>query len=69
MAKINITINGNKIEIKENSSISDFVKERKVTGNMFAIEKNLEIINKDRYDTEIIKEGDILEIVGFFGGG
>lgn len=69
MAKINITVNGNKIEIEENSTISDFVIERKVTGTMFAVEKNLEIINKDRYDTEIIKESDTLEIVGFFGGG
>ena len=69
MAKIKITVNGNEIEIEENSTINDFVIERKVTGRMFAVEKNLEIINKDRYDTEIIKTGDNLEIVGFFGGG
>lgn len=69
MSKITITVNGNKVEIEENSTISDFIKERNVTGNMFAVEKNLEIINKDRYDSEIIKEGDSLEIVGFFGGG
>lgn len=69
MAKIKITVNGNEVEINENSTISDFVIERKVSGTMFAVEKNLEIINKDRYETEIIKEGDSLEIVGFFGGG
>ena len=69
MAKIQITVNGNEIEIEENSTIADFIKERQVTGKMFAIEKNLEIINNDRYTTEIIKNGDVLEIVGFFGGG
>ncbi len=69
MAKIKITVNGNDIEIEENSTIQDFIDERQVTGKMFAIEKNLEIINKDRYDKEIIKNGDVLEIVGFFGGG
>ena len=69
MAKIKITVNGNDIEIEENSTIQDFITERQVTGKMFAIEKNLEIINKDRYDKEIIKNGDVLEIVGFFGGG
>lgn len=69
MNKIKITVNGNDIEIEKNSTIQDFINERQVTGKMFAIEKNLEIINKDRYDKEIIKNGDILEIVGFFGGG
>ena len=62
MTKIKITVNGNE-------TIADFINERQVTGKMFAIEKNLEIINKDRYATEIIKNGDVLEIVGFFGGG
>lgn len=69
MSKIKITVNGNSVEIEENSTIRDFIKERKVTGKMFAVEKNLEIINKDRYDSEVINEGDSLEIVGFFGGG
>ncbi len=69
MAKIKIIVNGNSVEINENSTIADFINERQVTGQMFAIEKNFEIINKDRYDTEIIKSGDVLEIVGFFGGG
>ncbi len=69
MSKIQITVNGNKVEIEENSSIADFIKERNVTGKMFAVEKNMEIINKDRYETEQIKSGDIIEIVGFFGGG
>ncbi len=69
MAKIQITVNGNEVEIEENSTIADFINERNVTGKMFAVEKNLEIINKDRYETEQIKSGDIIEIVGFFGGG
>ncbi len=69
MSKIKITVNGNSVEIEENSTINDFIKERNVTGKMFAVEKNLEIINKDRYDSEVINEGDSLEIVGFFGGG
>lgn len=69
MMKIKIIVNGNDVEIEHGSRISDFITERKVTGTMFAVEKNLEIINKDRYETEIIEEGDSLEIVGFFGGG
>ena len=63
-----IKVNGHEIEIKDNSTIADFVKERNIEG-IFAIEKNLEIINKDRYQTEILKEGDNIELVGFTGGG
>ena len=63
-----IVFNGDEIEIKDNSTIADFVKERKIEG-IFAGEKNLEIINKDRYETEIIKENDNIELVGFAGGG
>ena len=63
-----IILNGDEIEIKDNSTIADFVKERKIEG-IFAVEKNLEIINKDRYETEIIKENDNIELVGFAGGG
>lgn len=69
MAKIKITVNGSEVEIEENSTIADFIEERKVTGKMFAVEKNLEIINKDRYSTEKINPSDVIEIVGFFGGG
>ncbi len=69
MTNIKIIVNGNDVEIKENSTIQDFIAKRHITGKMFAIEKNLEIINKDRYETEVIKDGDVIEIVGFFGGG
>jgi thiamine biosynthesis protein ThiS len=41
---------------------------RNVTGEMFVVEKNLAIIPKDKYDTKI-ENGDVIEIVGFFGGG
>lgn len=69
MSKIKVTVNGNEIELLEDSTIEGFITERKVTGTMFAVEINLEIINKDQYETTVIKNGDVIEIVGFFGGG
>ena len=47
-----IKVNGHEIEIKDNSTIGEVVKERNIEG-ILAIEKNLKIINKDRYETEI----------------
>lgn len=69
MTTINISVNGKDIEIQENSTIQDFIEERKVTGTMFVIEKNLKIVQKDEYSTEKIMPNDKIEIVGFFGGG
>lgn len=69
MTKIKIEVNGNEVEIEENSTIHEFIEERKVTGTMFVIEKNLKIVQKDEYSTEKLFNGDKIEIVGFFGGG
>lgn len=69
MTKIKIEVNGNEVEIEENSTIQEFIEERKVTGTMFVIEKNLKIVQKDEYSTEKLFNDDKIEIVGFFGGG
>ena len=69
MSTIKIEVNGKEVKIQENSTVQDFIKERKVTGTMFVIEKNLKIVQKDEYSTEKVAQGDKLEIVGFFGGG
>ena len=68
MTKIKIKINGNEIELENVSTIMEMLEARKVTGDMFVVEKNLEIIPKDKYDTKI-ENNDVIEIVGFFGGG
>lgn len=69
MNKIKIEVNGKEFEIQENSTIQDFIEEREVTGTMFVIEKNREIIQKHLYSSEKILNNDKVEIVGFFGGG
>ena len=69
MSKIKIEVNGKEVEIQENSAVQDFIEERKVTGTMFVVEKNLKIIHKDEYLSEKIVADDKIELVGFFGGG
>ncbi len=65
---MHITVNGKRVELEYEMSLGDFVQDRALKG-MFAIEKNLKIINKEDYATEILHDGDSLEIVGFVGGG
>jgi thiamine biosynthesis protein ThiS len=36
---------------------------------MVVVERNLEILDRDRYDTTLLVSGDRLELVHFVGGG
>ncbi len=64
-----VTVNGRGVELKNSRTVAEFIIERNITGKMFVIEKNLEIIQKEDYDKAEINEGDVIEIVGFVGGG
>lgn len=68
MSKLSVVINGKNIELENTSTIEELVAERSVSG-MFVIEKNKKIIQKEDYTKTPVKENDIFEIVGFFGGG
>lgn len=68
MAQITVTINGNEQILDEDSTIQDLLDIRNVTGKMFVVERNMEIVPKDKYDLKP-QDGDIYEVVGFFGGG
>ena len=63
-----IIVNGKCLEF-EKSTICDLVKQYKLSKIKYVIEKNGEIINRDRYIDEELKEGDVVEIVRFVGGG
>lgn len=69
MSKFNVKINGKDIELEDVSTVQEMLVERKVTGAMFVVEKNLEIVPKENYAQISVSEGDSFEIVGFFGGG
>ena len=69
MANINVKINGNNVTLEHSSNVAEMLQERNVTGAMFVVEKNLQIVAKEKYSETQIKEDDVFEIVGFFGGG
>jgi len=68
MSKITVKINGKDVELENVSTVDEMLKARNVTGEMFVVEKNLQIIAKDKYDSKV-ENNDAIEIVGFFGGG
>ena len=68
MSKIKVIINGKDIELENVSTVEEMVKARNITG-MFVIEKNMQIVQKEKYAETTVAENDSFEILGFFGGG
>ena len=69
MINITIKLNGKDMEIPVGSTISNLLNITGIKSKMFVVEKNKEIVDKTDYDTCQVSESDVIEIVGFFGGG
>ena len=64
-----LTING---EITENiraGTVRELLEELKVEPNRVAVEVNLTVVRRADYGQYRLKEGDVVEIVNFVGGG
>ncbi len=66
---MNLIINGENVKLDSSSNVAEMLIERGVSGTMFVVEKNKEIVQKEDYLKTSIAENDVLEIVSFFGGG
>lgn len=63
-----IRINGvdiDKIEI----SLMQYLEENSISPQRIAVERNEEILPKANYAATVLKDGDVVEIVNFVGGG
>jgi thiamine biosynthesis protein ThiS len=62
-------INGQPREFADGLTVSALVEELGLKADRLAIELNLEILPRARWDVTALKDGDKLEIVHFVGGG
>ena len=67
-SKINITVNGENISTKVNT-LELLLEELKINKDNIAVEVNKNIINKNNFNSYILENKDIIEIVNFIGGG
>ena len=63
-----ICMNGEKIE-KAEILLSAYLEENGINPQRIAVELNGEILPKAQYSNTVLKDGDIVEIVNFVGGG
>ena len=64
-----VYVNGEPRNCFEHSRVSDIVADLGLTGKKIAIELNTEILPYQQYATQILQNGDRLEIVHAIGGG
>ncbi len=64
-----LTVNGEKREIADSSTVADLLAALQITATRVAVEVNLEIVPKAGYAERTLQDGDTIEIVHFVGGG
>ncbi len=62
-------INGVSIALSAPLPLAELLTQQGYPTTRIAVEKNGEIVPKSAYETTMIADGDVLEIVSFVGGG
>lgn len=66
---MNITLNGQKKELKEKVSVFELLQELGIVNKPLALELNLRVLPKAKYAITYLRDGDRIEIIHFVGGG
>ncbi len=66
---MHIILNGEKREVPDGVTIFGLLEFLKIEHQRVAVERNEEIVKKDRFTMTVVNEGDRLEFVSFMGGG
>ena len=63
------TVNGTKKELPGVFSVKEYLEQNGYVISQIAVELNEEILQKTEYVSTVLKDGDVMEIVSFMGGG
>lgn len=62
-------VNGEERRLAEGATVAELIAGLDLGNVRVAVERNFEIVPRDRYHTTALADGDRLEIVTFVGGG
>ncbi|HBF4019135.1 TPA: sulfur carrier protein ThiS [Clostridioides difficile] len=62
-------INGKEIEFEKDLTVIDLLNKYNLKSDRVVVEVNLEIIEESNYNTYVLKDEDIVELINFIGGG
>jgi len=66
---VRITLNGEPHELEAPMTVEALLASLGIDSRRVAVERNLTVVRRAHYATEMIGEGDEIEIVNFVGGG
>ncbi len=66
---IHVRLNGKQREIDSGQTVGDLLVSLDLRPELIVVERNREILARDRYREVVVEEGDTLEFVHFVGGG
>jgi len=64
-----ITLNGEPFELPTPVTVAELLLRLEIDSRRVAIEHNLEVLKRTRFDETEVRDGDQVEIVNFVGGG
>ncbi|MDP3042710.1 MAG: sulfur carrier protein ThiS [Candidatus Omnitrophota bacterium] len=64
-----VRINGEDLDFSSLVSIAEFIIQRKIRPETVVVEHNGVILDRDKWESTMLKENDALEVLSFFGGG
>ena len=66
---MHITLNGEPYELDRPLSVTSLLERLEIDPRRVAVEHNLAILKRHRFEDVVVNEGDQVEIVNFVGGG
>ena len=64
-----ITVNGERRTLEKPVTVTEYLEACNYVPVQVVVELNEEIIKRETYDTTVLKDGDVVEILKFMGGG
>ena len=64
-----ITVNGEKRTLENPVTVTEYLKACNYVPVQVVVELNEEIIKRETYDTTVLKDGEVVEILQVMGGG
>lgn len=62
-------LNGKNIDLKEDISVEQLLKDYDLNPQKVVVEVNMEILDDEVYSTYLLKNEDTVEVISFVGGG
>ena len=66
---IKVTVNGEPVETETEMTIKRLLESVDVPPNYLAVEINQEVVPREEHETQLVNDGDEIEVVTLVGGG